>query len=96
MTTDNTDSNGTPTDSEKLQRFVPGEQLPDLWMIFDARGEHHAHISNKSIVVKKDSEHYENIMRFISPMGKTQNMTYNTMVANVNEQHLSLRMRDIM
>ena len=74
------------TDQDKLQRFVEGERLPDLWNIFDMRGEFHCFISNKSIMIKKDSEQYENLMRITSKMGSTQEMTYNTMVKNVDEQ----------
>ena len=78
----------TITDQDKLQRYVPGEQLPELFFFFDTRGEYVGHVSNKCLVVMMDTEHAPNIKRFSSQLGQFKPMgrLNSAIVAPVDEQ----------
>lgn len=90
MTTQN---NQTPSDSDKLQRYVPGEQLPDLWNVFTATGEWVAHVSNNSVVVKKQDDegtlHHDYILFGLKELNigdAPKNVQYNTIIGKVKDE----------
>ena len=85
---DDSDEKRVVTDEQKLQRYVPGEQLPELYFFFDTRGEYVAHVSNKCLVVMMDTEHAPNIKRFSSQLGQFKPMgrLNSAIVAPVDEQ----------
>ena len=69
----------------RVQRFVEGKELPDMWFVFDERGEYHADIAQDAIMVKHGEQHND-IIEFIGDMGTVVKMTNSTIVKNVNEE----------
>lgn len=83
------------TDEDKIQRYVPGEKLPDLWIIFDTRGELVGQIANKSVTLATDSEHYPNTKKIAAGLGKFHEVDWLTAIAApVNTQQAVQRFKD--
>jgi len=83
----------TPSDSEKLQRYVPGEKLPDLWNVFTTTGEWVAHVSNSSVVVKKQEDegslHHDYIVFGLKELnlgGNQSKAQYNTIIGPIQDK----------
>ena len=75
------------SDEDKIERFVPGSKLPDLWVIFDTRGEAVGQIANKCITLDTQTIHYPNTKRIASGLGKLREMEwYTAMAAPVDVQ----------
>lgn len=58
-------------------------KLPDLWFVFDERGEYHADIANKAVMIKQGDQH-DDIMEFISKLGEVQKFKFNSIVKEVD------------
>ena len=58
-------------------------KIPDLWFVFDERGEYHADIAHKAVMVKKGDQH-DDIIEFISKLGEVQKFEYSSIVKDVD------------
>lgn len=59
-------------------------KIPELYFVFDERGEVHADIANKAIMVKKGDQH-DHIMEFATGLGKgIRGLKFNTIIERVD------------
>lgn len=70
-------------DKEKKERKKKKDELPDLWFIFDERGEYWGDVANHAVMVKKGDQHDE-ILEFVGGLGRVQNLKFNSIVKDVN------------
>ena len=59
------------------------KKLPELYFVFDERGEFHADIANKAVVVKKGDQH-DGIMEFASGLGDVQSLDNTSVIGGVD------------
>lgn len=71
-------------DKEKKKKKEK-EEMPDLWFIFDERGEYHGDIANKAIMVKQGDQH-DDILEFAGKLGKVSRFQYNSIVKDVDDE----------
>lgn len=58
-------------------------KLPELFFVFDERGEYHGDIANKAVMVKKGDQHDE-IMKFAASLGSAKKLKLNTIIEGVD------------
>ena len=59
------------------------DELPDLWFIFDLRGEYWGDIANHAIMVKKGDQH-DDIMEFVGNLGRAQELKFGTIIKDID------------
>lgn len=58
-------------------------KIPELYFVFDERGEYHGDIANKAVMVKKGDQHDE-IMQFAEALGSSKSLKFNTIIEGVD------------
>ena len=71
-------------DTKEEMLYEPGDNIPEVWFVFDPRGEYHGFIANSAISVKKGDQ-FEYIMEFAGDLGEVQQMKYTAAIKGVDE-----------
>lgn len=59
------------------------KKIPELYFVFDERGEYHAGITGKAIMVKKGDQH-DDIMQFAASLGSPQKSKASTILGDTD------------
>ena len=71
---------GTPDD----MLYKPGENIPEVYFVFDPRGEYQGFIANSAISVKKGDQ-FGYMMEFAGDLGEVEQMKHTAVVKGVDE-----------